>query len=303
MRLLVCIAVLVATRVASAQVQDLGRRLPGGIGLDAGVQSEPGFYLSNRFVWFASNRVVDRNGDEIAIPGLDIDAYADSIGIGGTIKLDEVYLSAGFAVPIAKLSINTNNPDASIDRLGLGDVFVQPLQVGTRFTRGDLVGSYAFSAPTARGARPGGIGGSQWTQLVSLGGTLFFDDHRGSRVSALATYIHNASKQHVDITRGNSVQIQGGIGARVLRVIDVGLAGYAVWQVTDDTGSELPDVFRGARERVFGLGPEIDVAIPPLRSRAAVRIEWDLDGTARPMGREIVFTWTFRAVPAEQRAR
>jgi hypothetical protein len=296
MRLVVCIAVLVAARTASAQVQDLGRRLPGGIGLDAGSQAEPGFYLSNRLVWFASERVADRNGNEIPIPGLDLDAFADALGMGAIIKLDRLYLSAGFAVPFAKISISSDLPTASVDRLGLGDVFVQPLQLGTRFTHADVVASYAFSAPTARGATRG-IGQSAWTHLGSLGGTVFFDNHRGSRLSALVTYIHNLRKQHIDITRGDEVQIQGGLGARVLRIVDVGVAGYAVWQVTDDTGSELPDVLRGARERAFGLGPEIDVAIPPLRSRVAARFEWDIDGRTRPVGHEFVVTWTFLAVP------
>jgi hypothetical protein len=40
----------------------------------------------------------------------------------------------------------------------------------------------------------------------------------------------------------------------------------------------------GARERAFGLGPEVDLAVPSLRSRVTVRFEWDIDGKARPVG-------------------
>jgi hypothetical protein len=70
----------------------------------------------------------------------------------------------------------------------------------------------------------------------------------------------------------------------VLEIVDVGIIGYALWQVTDDRGSALPAPLAGARERVFGLGPEIGVLVPALRSRLTARFAWDLAGEARPVG-------------------
>ncbi len=282
MRLACCLLVLF-TGVASAQVQDLGHRIPGGVGLDAGTQNEPGLYLGDRFVWFSSNRVVDRNGNPVPIQNLDLDAYANAFGVAATIEVAPVYITFSAAVPVVRSSLSADQPEASIERLGLGDVFLEPIKLGTRSERFDAVASYAFYVPTRQGARTR-IGEPEWSHQFAAGGTLFFDDHRGSRFSLLASYVHHQQKLEVDITRGDTLLFQGGIGVRFKRVIDVGLAGYALWQVTDDSGSELPEMLRGARERVFGLGPEVDVAIPCLRSRLTARFEWDIGGRARPVG-------------------
>lgn len=64
------------------------------------------------------------------------------------------------------------------------------------------------------------------------------------RVSALASYDVNSRKRGIDITRGNTLQVQGGGGFPVAKVLTMGLAGYALWQVTDDRGTALPQVVR-----------------------------------------------------------
>lgn len=276
--------VLLSAGAAHAQVQDLGHRIPGGVGLDAGTQPEQGLYVGDRVVWFASSRAVDRNGETLPIRNLDIDAFANAFGIAGTVKVRELYLTAAIAVPIVKTSLSSDAPQVSIDRLGLGDIFIEPIQIGTRTERFDAIASYAFYVPTRQGARTG-VGRPEWSHQLSAGGTLFFDAHRGSRVSLLASYVHPQRKLDIDITRGDTILLQGGAGVNVKRLLDIGVAGYALWQVTDDRGSDLPDMLRGLRERVFGLGPEVDLAIPALRSRVTARLEWDIGGRARPVGR------------------
>ena len=66
------------------------------------------------------------------------------------------------------------------------------------------------------------------------------------------------------------------------------LAGYALWQVRDDRGSDLPDVLRGARDRVFGVGPEVGLVLPALGTRFGARYAWDLGARSRPEGRLLV---------------
>jgi hypothetical protein len=269
--------------VAEAQVQDLGHRLPGSVGLDAGTQPEQGIYAGYRVVWFASDAVHDRRGNTVPIESLDLDAFGHAFGISGTLEFHGLYLNAAISFPIASLRASADVPEVNIDRFGLGNVFVEPLQLGYRFEHADLVAGYSFNAPTDQAERSG-VGRPEWSQQASAGSTVFFDDHRGARISALATYVHNSQKRGIRITRGDSVMFQGGIGTRTLDVIDLGLTGYAIWQVTDDTGPDLPPVFAGARERAFGVGPEVGGAIPALRSQLVARFEWDIDGKARPVG-------------------
>jgi hypothetical protein len=190
-----CIAVLFHASIAAAQVADLGHRLPGGVGLDAGTQPEQGLYVADRVVWFASDRVNDRDGNAVPIANLDIDAVANAFGVAGTLKLRDVYVyvDAAVAFPLVRLSLNADQPEASVDRLGLGNIYVEPVKLGYRWSHVDAVAGYSFYIPTAQGSRSG-LGRPQWSHQFSLGGTAFFDDRRRWRVSALASFVLNGKK-------------------------------------------------------------------------------------------------------------
>jgi hypothetical protein len=278
-----------------AQSQDLGHKILGGIGLDAGTEPDAGLYVGDRVLYYRADELDDRNGERIPVKGLDIKAASNVTGVSRTFKLDgTLYLSASIAVPIARLSLNADEPRASVDRFGFGDLFVEPARLGLRLPHFDVVTSYGFYAPTGQAQRSG-VGLRQWSHQVSAGGAVFFDDHRGWRLSALASYDLYQKKIGIDIRRGNTVQIQGGFGGPLFKLIDAGIAGYALWQVGDDSGSALPLVLRGARDHVIGLGPEIAIVLPAIRARLAVRHEWDFATRSRPKGQILVAGLSFVA--------
>lgn len=287
LRVAICAALLVRATTAAAQQQSLGHKVLGTLGVQAGVQAPPGLYVNDRAVFFAAERVVDGQGN--ALPaGLDLHAFANGLGLGGVVEVPGLHTYATFAMafPLVKVDANTAQPLASIDRFGLGDLYVMPLQLGWRLPHADVVTSYAFYAPTSPETTSGfgSIGRGHWTHQLSLGGALFLDTERTFLVSALASYQHNLGKYGVDVRRGNTVQVQGGIGGRVLRIVDVGLAAYAGWQVSDDWGSALPAQLTGLRERVFGLGPEVGVLVPWIHAALRFRYAHDFGGRARPEG-------------------
>lgn len=266
--------------------QQLGTKVMGGLGIDAGTQGPPGFFVVDRVLQFTANTVRGRNGEVLPIQGLGIRARANALGVAYTFATrTSTYLTVGAGAPLARVSINSDNPVASIDRWGLGDLFVQPLRAGWRNARSDVVAGYAFYAPTGK-FEPGGVGVGRgyWTHQLSLGGALYADTTRGSRASALMSYEVNQRMRGIDITRGNLLTIQGGAGANVFKSFVAGVAGYALWQVSDDRGADLPPALTGLRTRSFGLGPEIGVLIPSLRLHGEFRYEWDFGVRARPQG-------------------
>jgi hypothetical protein len=286
---------LLLPAAAAVAEGDLGHKILGAVGLDAGTQPDQGVYAGDRFIYFSADRLRNRRGGPVPVKGLDIDAYANVLGLSGTLKPEGApYLSAAFAVPVAGLSMKAEVPSADIDRFGLGDIFVEPLKAGWRLPHLDTVASYSFYAPTGQADRKG-LGRPQWSQQFSLGGTLFFDNERAFRLSVLASYNLYHRKIGIDVTRGDSVQLQGGLGGRWFQILDAGVAGYALWQVADDRGSDLPPALRGARERVFGLGPEIGITIPPLRARLTARYEWDFGAESRPEGQVLLVSLSFLA--------
>src|SRR5690606_37295019 len=275
----------------SAQAQDREHKLLGGVGIDAGVQAEPGLYLSDRIVHYDASRLRDRNGDLVPIRGLNVDVLANAFGASLTLKSENApYLSFAFALPLADISVNATDPRIALDRSGFADIFVQPLKLGWRFPHGDIVTSYAFYAPTGRFEPRGreGVGRGFWSHQFSIGGAVFSGPQRLFRASALLSYDLNLRKRGIDIRRGNTLQVQGGAGVRFARIATIGIAGFALWQVTDDSGADIPPMLRGARDRVYGLGPEIDLLIPALRTRLDLRAEWDFGVRSRPQGRILV---------------
>ena len=141
-----------AVPAAIAQSQDLGHKILGGIGLDAGTQPDAGLYIGDRFLYYRADELFDRNGERIPVKGLDIKAMSNVGGVSRTFKLDGAwYFNASIAAPITRLSLNSDEPRASIDRFGFGDLFVEPARLGLRHPHFDVVTSYGFYAPTGRG--------------------------------------------------------------------------------------------------------------------------------------------------------
>ncbi len=283
---------------AGAQQVAVGQKLLGTAGIQAGVQANTGVYVVSSFLSYAANEVADRNGAPVPI-GLDGDAFGESLALAATFELRplSIYVGAAISVVAAHLTLHTESPLQDAVVSGLGDLPVQPIRLGWRTPRVDLVTSYGFYAPTGKFAGGGdiGLGQGQWTHEVSLGGTVYFDAERTWYLSAVGAVDVSTRKQGLDYTRGTTIQVQGGVGKTLARIFDVGLASYALGQVSDDRGADVPYSFRGARQRAFGLGPEIGLTILPMRSRFSARYTHDVVCAARPEGQLLMLGLTVAA--------
>jgi len=290
---------LLVTKTVDAQ--DLGHKLPGGIGLDAGRVPEPGLYLVNRVVSYEADEIRDRTGNVIPIGDLELAALGNGTGISYTFALTQsgVVLTVSASLPVARLRLNIQDrPEASIDRFGLTDFYIQPVRLGWRSDRFELVGSYGLYLPSGISVLAGGKGLSSGhvTHQFSTGGTIFASKDRTVFLTALASYDLNLRKRGIDITRGDTFQVQGGVGvSRFHRGLEAGLAFYQLSQVHPDGGADLPPVIRGARDAVYGLGPEMAVMVKAIRSQVRVRYEWDMGVRSRPKGNIFVAGLTFVA--------
>jgi len=284
--------------------QQLGYKLLGSAGIDAGVQPSPGLAILSQTLHYAASEVRDRQGNVVPIDGLDIDATGSALGVSYTAKSKGApYLTVAAAVPIANIHLSSDDPAASLSGYGFSDVFVQPIKVGWRQRRFDVIGAYVVYAPTGRFEPKGlGPGRGYWTHQLSVGGALFTDSTRANRLSGLASYERNTRKRGIDIRRGDMLQIQGGAGATVQRLATIGLAGFALWQVTPDHGADIPAKLRGERTRVFGLGPELDFTIPQWKTRVALRAEREFGVTSRPRGQVVALNVAYLAWSAPRRA-
>jgi hypothetical protein len=283
--------------------QQLGYKLLGSAGIDAGVQPPPGWAIVSQTLHYDASEIRDRQGNVAPIAGLNIDATGTALGVSYTSKPKGApYLTFAAGLPLANIHISSDDPAASLSGYGFSDLFVQPIKLGWKERRFDVVAAYVVYAPTGR-FEPRGLGPGRgyWTNQLSLGGALFADSTRANRLSALASYELNGRKRGIDIRRGDMFQIQGGAGVTVQKLATIGLAGFALWQVTPDRGADIPATLRGGRTRVFGLGPELDVLIPKWTTRVALRVERELGVTSRPRGTVFALSVAYLARARRQR--
>ncbi len=289
------VAMLVAGR-ARAQ-QQVGHKALGTLGLQAGSQAPVGLYLVDQFAFYHSSEVVDRNGHPVPI-GLNLDLLANTFGVAASLELPRIatYVNAAVGVPFVYLNASTQNPRLSVEPRGIGDLFVQPLKLGWRPGPLEFVAGYSFVAPTASFDTEGSTdqGRGQWTHEFSLGGTLYFGPGKSLNLSALTSFDIYGTKLGIDVRRGDTLQVQGGLGAIVFGFVNIGVAGYALWQVTDYGGSALAAALRGARDIAYGVGPEMDLALPPLLGQLTLRYTQDVVDRTRPVGNMVMIGWVAR---------
>jgi hypothetical protein len=277
----------------TAKAQSLGHKLPGLLGLEAGRIPPPGLYAVDLAAYYQANELTDRAGHLIVAGPFSFSAAANSFGVSYTTGLSSstMFLTMAVSGPIARVKASTpNRPEANLDLMAPGDPYILPIRLGWRKERFDLVTSYGIYLPTDKSPLAGGSGVSSGriTHQFSAGGSRYFKD-RTRFLTALASYQLNMPDRGIRITRGDMLQIEGGAGINLFgRVLETGVASYALWQVRDDRGPDLPPVLRGARDRVYGLGPEGAVLIKPIRAQVRARVEWDLAARARPQGYLVV---------------
>src|SRR5947207_1607522 len=85
--LLIAICLSWAFGAAALEGQDLGHKLPGLIGLDAGRIPEPGLYVVDRVVSYEADELRDRFGNVIPVGQLELQALSNAAGVSYTARL------------------------------------------------------------------------------------------------------------------------------------------------------------------------------------------------------------------------
>ena len=288
-----------ALRREQLPAQEFGHKLLGGLGLQAGVQPDGGLYVGDQVAVYDARQLFDQDGARV--PGrFRLVGVGDAVGVGLSYRLPRLatYVSAAVSIPIAWISGTSGSPPVRIDLVGVADVYVQPLRLGWRLSHFDLVTGYAFYVPVgsiAGDQGPTGVSRAQWTHEISFGGTVYFD-HRGSwSLSALGAWDINGRKIGIDITRGETLQVQAGFGRTFGGIVSIGPVGYALYQLENDRGSDVPPALVGARDRAFGLGGELDLTLEKGRCQLFFRYVHDLDVQNRPEAQLVLFGVALRA--------
>jgi hypothetical protein len=295
--LLSCLIVLLSTAPAKAQYK--GDHIPGFVGLSSGSQQPPGIYVGN-VVWvYPTDTVKNDKGDAISLPG-SLTSTASiilaSVVTNHKVLGGDVGVTAAF--PFIKNEIQTESLDIT-SSFALSDSILGA-NLGWHFKRSDATVGYNLYLPTGYYGSPGNsdTGLGMWGNEFTVGGTAYLDQKRMWNASATYSMEFNTDKRGTNIRVGDLGTVEGGLGKTFYKkvsgpipmITNLGVAGYAQFKITGDSGSDIPVPLRGFKDRIFALGPELNTFIPKPRLSLLVRYEPEFAARDRAQGQTILFS-------------
>lgn len=250
-----------------------------------GILPPPGatqFFNYNEY--YVANKFAGANGQS-AVPGFRIAAFVEAprvVHTWGT-TLGPLTFSSGIVVPIVHLDLRT--PGGSGDRTALGDIIVHPLFVGyhneahTFFINaspdiGLPTGAYSSS-------RIANTGLNTYAFMPNINVTWF--PTPSWEISSTAQIEFNSPNHATNYHSGNVATLDYGIGYSVTKDLQVGLQGFFLQQISDDTVNGGLANGNGFRGRAYGIGPQIRYNWSPF-SGLVLKYQHEFDVRNRPQG-------------------
>lgn len=269
--------------------------VPGVEGIKGASLPPPGFYVRDYNIWYFADRLNDADGNKVPL-NVDAFVYANLLrGIWITDwKVLGGYVGMDMIVPFVNTSLDVKNGsttlyDESIP--GLSDLYFEPLTLSWHGQQYDAAFGYSFFAPTACSS-PGTAkpGKGFWTHMITLGGTVYFDEQKTWSFSALNRYEFNSEEKDTGITPGQAWTIEWGLSKAIRPTVEIGLAGYYQLQTTTDSGAGASS----ARDQVVAVGPEITAICPKLKLMTSLRYLREFAAEDRTEGNAVTVTFTRR---------
>jgi hypothetical protein len=259
---------------AQSETPLAGHYPPGQSGFRAAAYPQEGWSYTNFSRFFSNLAVRDAEGTPAGRP--DELRYANISMITWTSGHELLGMRYGLlaGIPFSTGNLNPSDGELGNTGLGLGDVLMTPVSLTGTSRLLDYQFQFTVWSDSGRFV-PGSADnrGSGFCSLVySLGAVWYPGASRTDwSVSAIARIEQNFKQIATGKTPGNDIVVDWGIGKIVRggpRPIEIGVSGFASWQITEQSGGPAPNP---GRYRFYGLGPEMSVGLSErwtLRARA-----------------------------------
>jgi hypothetical protein len=262
-----------------AQTPLSGHYPPGQSGIRGAATPPVGWAVTNFNRMFSNLAVKDAQG--VTTSEVNELRYANITMVTWMTPWKVLGMSYGAlaGIPFSTGNLRASAADVQSSSFGLGDVLLTPVSLYGIAPAYDY--QFQLTVWTASGRfSPGGSEnrGSGFQALVySVGGTYY---PRGARdewsLSAVARFEQNFEQRETGVVPGDDVVVDWGVG-KVLRAgsrpLDVGLSGFATWQLTQQAGG--PAGIDTSPYRYFGVGPEANLAVTDAFA-LRLRLHWEL---------------------------
>jgi len=281
---------------STAPAAESGHYMPGIEGIKLATAPPPGFYYKIYNIFYYSDTLkAHRTAPRVKPDIQDFIMVHRPIWVTNWKILGGDYITT-LLIPLTFADVHMRKYNLRDRTWALGDIGFEPFCLDWHKTRWDAMFSLAVFMPTGNHSarRPALPGKDFWTLLVSLGPTFHLDHGKTWAVSGLMRYELHSKKRDEDIRPGDDVALDVSISKSLGRLWEVGLCGYGHWQITDDRGR---DVYydKNIHDRVFGIGPEIDIFVPFLKMKFQLRTQFEFGARDRTEGiiTNLSYTKTF----------
>ncbi|MGH9342866.1 MAG: SphA family protein [Terriglobia bacterium] len=188
---------------------------------------------------------------------------------------------------------------------GIGNIYVEPVNLGWHFRQLDAVVSSGFFAPSGpynSHARVN-IGFGHWTGVFGLGGILYADAERTWSLSISTHYLLYGSQMGRNYTLGDVVPFEWGASKSInfnndiVKQFTVGAVGYAQWQVTNNQidltpttkiGARVINTLENANSQIYSAGPAFNLLTK--YGLYSLRYYEEFGANATPSGQQLMFS-------------
>jgi hypothetical protein len=291
-------------RVAPAEAQLNTQHIKGTVGLKSGSQAPPGVYfIAPIFYVYKTDEVKDRAGDRMPFADLKSHVYGGGVSVVTTRKLFGGFYGFQILFPVGANNRLQGTEINANPGSGLTDSVITPISLGWHLKRADATVGYTIFAPTGRysdGAN-NNTGLGMWGQELSVGTTVYLNDSRQWHAATLATFDVQSKKEDSETKVGNVMNLEGGLGGDFLKGgLTAGLDYYASFKLTDDQIDGFPDILIRGKNKVFAVGPEVQLALAKsntLYGFLKVNYQWEVYARTTTQGSALTILATFLMKP------
>lgn len=288
----VCVIAILLTLLAAPSAAQLnGQNIKGDAGLKAGTQAPPGAYIAIPLWFYNADKVVDRNGDTFLSGSLDATVFGAALNVVTPAKLFGANYGFLIVLPWANNRLQGTYDFESKSGVGLTDMYIQPLSLGWHTPRADFLLGYGLYLPVGRyeDGADDNTGLGMWAHEFIAGTTVYLNESKSLHLATTMSYDIQSEKKDSSTKVGDILNLEGGVGADFLGGgLSVGMAYYGTFKVSADQFDRLlPGLLIRGKNRVWGIGPEISLALASktkVYGFVTARYQWEAGGRTTTTG-------------------
>lgn len=311
------VAILMAGSFIPIQAAELGHFAPALPLIRDFILPDPGFYYVQYHLYYTSNTLKDKNGrsiNSITVDGIefDVENEVESFMIVPSLTYSSDYSILGgryaalVAQPFGTTSFQAALESATLPEYGLevdesswglGDTYIRPFWLGWGLDRFDVGTSYGIYIPIGKydAGDADNVGLGMWTHEFMANVAFYLDEQKGTALTLAGLYEIHHKKEDVDITPGSHFSLMAGISHYLPLesqwLAELGFAGIAQWQVTNDRGSDALN--KNVKDQVYMAGPQIGFIYLPWGAQVTLRWLHEFEAEDRFEGDFINLTAAF----------